>query len=41
MRECDYRIIGAGIGGASAGYRLAEHGSVIVLDAKRRGPSTT
>ncbi len=35
-RECDFLIIGAGIAGASAGYRLAEHGSVIVLEREDR-----
>ena len=36
MRECDYLIIGAGIGGASAGYRLAENASVIVVEREER-----
>ncbi|MBT5415673.1 MAG: FAD-binding oxidoreductase [Rhodospirillaceae bacterium] len=36
MRECDYLIIGAGIGGASAGYRLAEDASVIVVEREER-----
>lgn len=31
-RHCDFLIIGAGIAGASAAARLAEHGSVIVLE---------
>ena len=35
-RECDFLIIGAGIAGASAGYRLAEHGSVILLEREDR-----
>lgn len=29
---CDFLVIGAGIAGASAGYELAAHGSVIVLE---------
>jgi D-arginine dehydrogenase len=32
MRECDYLIIGAGIAGASAGYEMANQGSVLVLE---------
>lgn len=31
-KQCDYLIIGAGIAGASVAARLAEHGSVIVLE---------
>ena len=31
-KHCDFLIIGAGIAGASAAARLAEHGSVIVLE---------
>ena len=30
--RCDFLVIGGGIAGASAGYALAEHGSVIVLE---------
>ena len=32
MRACDFLIIGAGIAGASVGYRLAREHSVIVLE---------
>ncbi|RMD63062.1 MAG: FAD-binding oxidoreductase, partial [Alphaproteobacteria bacterium] len=32
MEKCDFLIIGAGIAGASAGYELAAHGRVIVLE---------
>ena len=32
IRECDFLIVGAGIAGASAGYNLAEHGRVIILE---------
>lgn len=32
MFECDFLIIGAGIAGAGAAYRLAPHGRVIMLD---------
>ena len=32
MRECDYLIVGAGIAGASAGYEMANQGSVVVLE---------
>lgn len=32
MVNCDFLVIGAGIAGASAGYELAAHGSVIVLE---------
>lgn len=32
MLECDFLIIGAGIAGAGAAYRLAPHGSVVMLD---------
>jgi len=32
MLECDFLIIGAGIAGAGAAYRLAPHGSTILLD---------
>ena len=32
MLECDFLIIGAGIAGAGAAYRLAPHGRVIMLD---------
>ena len=31
-RDCDFLIIGAGIAGASAGYFLARHGSVALLE---------
>jgi D-arginine dehydrogenase len=30
--RCDFLVVGAGIAGASAGYFLAEHGSVTVLE---------
>ena len=30
--KCDFLVIGAGIAGASAGYELGAHGSVIVLE---------
>ena len=30
--DCDFVVIGAGIAGASAGYELAAHGKVVVLD---------
>lgn len=32
MERCDYLIVGAGIAGASAGYWLSRHGSVIVIE---------
>ena len=32
--ECDFLVIGAGISGAAAGYELAAHGRVIVLEAE-------
>lgn len=32
MKECDFLVIGAGIGGASAAYGLAQHGSVIIVE---------
>ncbi len=32
MQACDFLIIGAGMAGASAGYFLREHGSVVVLE---------
>ena len=32
MQECDFLIVGAGIAGASAGYELAGHGRVVVLE---------
>ncbi len=32
MRECEYLIVGAGIAGASAGYEMANQGSVVVLE---------
>ena len=32
MRECDYLIVGAGIGGASVAYHLIHHGSCIILE---------
>src|SRR5271154_4525704 len=32
VRECDFLIVGAGIAGASAGYNLAAHSRVIVLE---------
>ncbi len=32
MRECDYLIVGAGIAGASAGYEMANEGSVVVIE---------
>ncbi|MGE0668493.1 MAG: NAD(P)/FAD-dependent oxidoreductase [Sphingomonadales bacterium] len=31
-RDCDFLIIGAGIAGASAGYFLGRHGSVVLLE---------
>jgi D-arginine dehydrogenase len=32
MRKVDYLVIGGGIAGATAGYALAEHGRVVVLE---------
>jgi len=32
MKECDFLVVGAGIGGASAAYGLAQHGSVIIVE---------
>ncbi|HEU0202024.1 MAG TPA: FAD-dependent oxidoreductase [Burkholderiaceae bacterium] len=32
MKNCDFAIVGAGIAGASVGWRLAEHGRVLVLE---------
>ena len=32
MTDCDFLIIGAGMAGASAGYALADHGRVVVLE---------
>ena len=34
MREADFIVIGGGVAGASTAYRLAAHGSVIVLEAE-------
>ena len=36
MKECDFLIIGAGIGGASAAYGLAKHGSVIIVEQENQ-----
>jgi len=30
----DYLMIGAGISGAAAGYELAQHGKVVMLEAE-------
>jgi len=32
VRECDFLIVGGGIAGASAGYNLASHGRVIIVE---------
>lgn len=32
MERCDFLVIGAGIAGASAGYELARHGTVVVAE---------
>lgn len=34
MTTCDFLIIGAGISGAGAGYALAAHGKVVLLEAE-------
>ncbi|WP_417449334.1 NAD(P)/FAD-dependent oxidoreductase [Kordiimonas sp.] len=36
MIECDFLVIGAGIAGAGAAYRLASHGSVVLLDMEEQ-----
>ncbi|MDP6346510.1 MAG: FAD-binding oxidoreductase [Alphaproteobacteria bacterium] len=36
MERCDFVIVGAGIAGASAGYFLAAHGRVVVLEREDR-----
>ena len=35
-QTCDFLVIGAGIAGASAGYQLAAHGRVVVLEREDR-----
>ena len=34
--ECDFLVIGAGVSGAAAGYELAAHGTVILLEMEER-----
>jgi len=34
MEHADFVVIGAGIAGASAGYRLAQHGKVVVFESE-------
>ena len=36
MTDCDFLIIGAGMAGASAGYELADHGRVVVLEREEQ-----
>jgi D-arginine dehydrogenase len=36
MSDCDFLIIGGGVAGASIGFRLSEHGRVVILEGEQQ-----